>query len=116
MRRLDTRTPDHPWHPRWPRPARLLRRPEPLDQVLAELPDRAPYRFAWRGRPHIVTHADGPERVTGEWWRRGSERDAVRDYFHLEDEAGRRFWLFRRGDGVRKETGDLSWHLHGAFG
>lgn len=115
VRRLDTRTPDHPWHPRWPRPARLLRRPEPLDQVLAELPDRAPYRFAWRGRPHIVTHADGPERVTGEWWRRSGERDAVRDYFRVEDTEGRRFWLFRRGDGVRADTGDLSWYIHGTF-
>jgi len=41
---------------------------------------------------------------------------AVRDYFQVEDEAGRRFWLFRRGDGERDVTGDLSWYLHGVFG
>lgn len=115
VRRLDRRAPDHPWHPRWPRPARLLRRPEPLDQVLAELPDRAPYRFAWRGSLHLVVQADGPERITGEWWRRPGERDAVRDYFRVEDSEGRRFWLFRRGDGTRAETGDLSWYIHGTF-
>ena len=116
VRRLRAEGDDHPWHPRWPRPALLLRRPEPVEFVLAELPDQPPRRFTWRGRSHLVVHADGPERIVGEWWRRSCERDAVRDYFSLEDEAGRRFWLFRRGDGVRPETGDLSWHLHGAGG
>jgi protein ImuB len=115
VRQLDRRTSDHPWHARWPRPTRLLRRPEPLDHVLAEMPDRAPYRFTWRGCQHMVAHADGPERITGEWWRRTGERDAVRDYFRVEDSEGRRFWLFRRGDGVRIETGDLSWYMHGTF-
>lgn len=116
VRRLDARAPDHPWHPRWPRPARLLHRPERLDHVLAELPDQPPRRFTWRGEQHQVVRGDGPERITGEWWRRGAERDAVRDYFRVEDEAGRRFWLFRRGDGVRPETGDLLWFIHGTFG
>ncbi|MFW2851888.1 DUF6504 family protein [Sphingomonas sp. TX0543] len=116
VRRLDERPPDHPWHPRWPRPVRLLHRPELLDHVLAELPDQPPRRFTWRGERHQVVRGDGPERITGEWWRRGAERDAVRDYFRVEDEAGRRFWLFRRGDGVRPETGDLGWFIHGTFG
>ena len=115
VRHLDRRAPDHPWHPRWPRPARLLRRPERLDHVLAELPDQPPRRFTWRGVAHRVIHADGPERITGEWWRRTGERDAVRDYFQVEDEAGTRFWLFRRGDGERAVTGDLSWYMHGTF-
>ena len=115
VRQLDRRASDHPWHPRWPRPARLLRRPEPVDHVMAELPDHAPRRFTWRGRPHVVIHADGPERVTGEWWRRPGERYAVRDYFRVEDEHGRRYWLFRRGDGARAETGDLTWYIHGTF-
>lgn len=107
---------DHPWHRRWPRPSRLLPRPEPVEHVLAELPDHPPKRFTWRGESYRVVRAEGPERITGEWWRRAAEHDAVRDYFHLEDEQGRRFWLFRRGDGWRPETGDLSWHMHGAFG
>ncbi len=116
VRQLD-RAPDlHPWHPRWPRPVRLLRRPELLDHVLAELPDQPPKRFTWRGTTHRVVRADGPERILGEWWKRGSERHSVRDYFQVEDEAGQRFWLFRRGDGEREETGDLAWFLHGAFG
>jgi len=113
VRRLDGRAPDHPWHPRWPRPVWLLGRPERIDHVLAELPDRPPRRFTWRGIAHVVVRAEGPERVSGEWWRRAAERDAVRDYFRVEDEAGQRFWLFRRGDGVRGVTGDLSWFIHG---
>ena len=39
----------------------------------------------------------------------------MRDYFQVEDEAGHRFWLFRRGDGEDPRTGDLSWYLHGVF-
>lgn len=106
----------HPWHPEWPKPARLLRRPERLDHVIAELPDHAPRRFTWRGQPHRVVCADGPERIHGEWWKRTAEAEQVRDYFRVEDEAGHRYWLFRRGDGERTATGDLSWYLHGVFG
>ncbi|NIJ21497.1 protein ImuB [Sphingomonas naasensis] len=106
----------HPWHPEWPKPTRLLRRPERLDHVVAELPDHAPRRFTWRGRPHRVVRADGPERVHGEWWKHVAEAEHVRDYFRVEDEEGRRYWLFRRGDGERSATGDLSWYLHGVFG
>lgn len=113
VRNLDAREVDHPWHPRWPRPVHLLRHPERIEHVLAELPDQPPRRFTWRGVSHRVVRADGPERIAGEWWRRVAETQAVRDYFSVEDEEGRRFWLFRRGDGVRAETGDLSWHLHG---
>ena len=116
VRKLDRNPALHPWHPEWPKPARLLRRPERLDHVMAELPDHAPRRFTWRGTPHKVVRADGPERVHGEWWKRGAERDSVRDYFRVEDEAGCRYWLFRKGDGERAATGDLSWYLHGVFG
>ena len=99
--------------PDWPRPARLLARPEPLSAVMALLPDQPPRRFEWRGRPHRVTSADGPERIHGEWWRREAETWGVRDYYRVEDEAGGRWWIFRRGDGVDAATGDLSWWMHG---
>ena len=64
---------------------------------------------------HVV-RADGPERIAGEWWRRSAETNAIRDYFRVEDAGGHRYWLFRRGDGERGATGDLSWYLHGLFG
>lgn len=104
------------WPEPWPRPVRMLRRPERLDGVMALLPDQPPRRFVWRGITHVVTHADGPERITGEWWKRASEAYAIRDYFRLENERGERFWVFRRGDGEDGRTGDLSWHMHGLFG
>jgi protein ImuB len=105
-----------PWHALWPKPARLLPRPERIDHVMAELPDHAPRRFTWRGRAHRIVRADGPERIHGEWWKRSAERDSIRDYFRVEDEEGRRYWLFRSGDGERAASGDLSWYLHGIFG
>lgn len=116
VRRLDASVPADPWHPRWPRPVRLLHRPERIDHVLAELPDFPPARFTWRGRTHRVVRGDGPERIFGEWWRAAAERHSVRDYFQVEDEAGHRFWLFRRGDGRQPETGNLSWYMHAAMG
>ena len=104
------------WPSGWPRPVRLLARPERVDKVIAELPDQPPLRFSWRGRTHRVRKADGPERIHGEWWARPGEADAVRDYFQVEDDDGARFWLFRRGDGTDPGTGDLSWWMHGAMG
>jgi protein ImuB len=103
------------WPEHWPRPARLLAHPERIE-TLALLPDQPPTAFTWRGVRRRVKRADGPERIFGEWWRRDGEVDAVRDYFQLEDEAGERFWVFRRGDGERPATGDLTWFLHGLFG
>ena len=102
------------WPSQWPRPTRLLSRPERIDTV-ALLPDQPPVAFTWRGVRRRVKRADGPERIFGEWWRRDGELDAVRDYFQLEDVAGERFWVFRRGDGEQPVTGDLSWWLHGLF-
>lgn len=98
----------------WPRPVRLLRRPEPVE-ALALLPSYPPRAFTWRRVRHLVTRADGPERITGEWWRATAERDAVRDYWTVENQAGRRFWLFRQGDGADPATGSLGWFLHGFF-
>jgi len=102
------------WTTSWPRPARLLPRPEPVD-AMSMLPDHPPRAFTWRRVRHRVVRADGPERITGEWWRRSSERAAVRDYWVVEDEDGCRFWLFRQGDGLDPATGGLAWFLHGFF-
>lgn len=102
--------------PAWKRPIRLFPRPEPLARVIALMPDQPPRRFEWRGKTYKVVAGDGPERVHGEWWRRDAEVWAVRDYYRVEDEAGGRYWVFRRGDGFEDDTGDLSWWMHGVFG
>ncbi len=129
------------WPDPWPRPARLLPRPEPIE-TLALLPGHPPVSFTWRGIRRRVKRADGPERVFGEWWKRDAELFAVRDYFRVEDEAGERFWIYRSGDGedaprfetrrcraaARRDalragqrgedtaTGSHQWFLHGIFG
>jgi protein ImuB len=102
------------WPLHWPRPTRLLARPEPIE-TLALLPDHPPVTFTWRGNRRRIKRADGPERVFGEWWKRDAELIAVRDYFQVEDEAGERFWIFRSGDGEHADTGSQHWFLHGIF-
>jgi protein ImuB len=102
------------WPADLPRPVRLLHPPQPVE-VLALLPDHPPVAFTWRRVRHRIRHADGPERIAGEWWKRDREWFLVRDYFRVEDEDGRRFWLFRRGNGNDSDTGDMRWFLHGFF-
>ena len=96
--------------PAWPRPARLLTPPQPVE-AMSVLPDYTPARFTWRRRQHRIRRADGPERIAGEWWRHEDETAALRDYWHVEDDAGRRFWLYRRED----DTDGLHWFVHGVF-
>jgi protein ImuB len=97
-----------------PRPIRLFEPPEPVEAFWL-LPDDPPFRFAWRRRRHRVTRADGPERIAEEWWRpEGSGAvDAIRDYYRVEDEVGRRFWLFRAG--LHGHDRPPRWFVHGVF-
>ncbi|SIT87038.1 protein ImuB [Pontibaca methylaminivorans] len=103
------------WPDNWPRPARLLPHPEPIE-TMALLPDHPPAWFIWRGTRHMIARADGPERIFGEWWTRDAELAAVRDYFRVEDTSGARYWIFRAGDGEDAATGSQRWFLHGLFG
>lgn len=103
-----------PWSNDWKRPTRLLPRPETIE-VLALLPDSPPRTFKWRGQRRRVVQADGPERVFGEWWKRDPELESVRDYFYLVDETGKRYWVFRDGDGEFDDTGKQGWYMHGLF-
>ncbi len=94
------------------RPLLLLERPEAAD-VLAVVPDGPPRHFRWRGVLHQVAEAQGPERITPEWWRRTAER--TRDYYVVEDVEGRRFWLYRAG--LYGRSGPTpQWFVHGVFG
>lgn len=110
VRRLDPLAP--PTRLDWPQklasPGRLLDPPEPVE-VTALLPDHPPAAFTWRGVHRRVVHADGPERVNGEWWKSDSELSSSRDYYRVEDETGARYWLFR--DAPAEAGG--RWWLHG---
>ncbi|MEM1046264.1 MAG: DNA polymerase Y family protein [Pseudomonadota bacterium] len=76
------------------RPIRFLSPAEPIE-TLAEVPEGPPIRFRWRKVSYDVRLAEGPERIAPPWWQ-GDTRPP-RDYFRVEDAAGRRFWLFREG-------------------
>ncbi|RFC62694.1 DNA polymerase Y family protein [Fulvimarina endophytica] len=104
------------------RPLRMLVRPEPVEASFV-VPDGAPVSFRWRRALYRVRRAEGPERIAGEWWH---EDRPARDYFRIEDEAGRHFWLFREAahdtdldpdfvmtTGAR--AGSPAWYMHGLF-
>jgi protein ImuB len=103
------------------RPILLLDPPEPVEAI-AELPDGAPARFTWRRLSRRVTRADGPERLSPEWWRPRPDGRQVRtrDYYRVEDDAGGRYWLFREGLYGREYSGAPeerapSWWMHGVL-
>ena len=127
---VDSHSPDRAWRRRsavngrdpvegaaWParplRPVRMFQHPHTVEteiptEVAAE--GGPPAAFRWRGRRHAVRGAEGPERVAPEWWRMDPAwASGARDYWRIEDETGRRFWLSRT---VRPPE----WRLHGLFG
>src|SRR5690606_37564305 len=94
------------------RPLRLLSRPEPVEAFAAIVPDGPPSRFRWRRVLHDVARAEGPERISPEWWL-DQETAQERDYFRLEVASGHRFWVYRQG----RYTSNYqpTWHMHGIF-
>ena len=106
--------------PSWPAPEQirplLLLPPEPAD-VTALIPDGPPRPFCWRGVIHGVKDAQGPERIASEWWRNRQphgEIEPTRDYYLIEDDEGRRLWIYREGLYGREITA-ARWFVHGLF-
>jgi len=92
-----------------PRPMQIVSPPE-LIEVTAPIPDYPPLNFRYKGQLHKVVKADGPERIEQEWWIQDGQH---RDYYAVEDEEGRRYWLFRSGH--YNEVKSPKWFLHGFF-
>lgn len=86
------------------RPTRLLRAPVGIE-VLAVVPDGPVLRFRHAGRDHAVARWAGPERVETGWWR---GRGVRRDYYRVEDDAARRYWIF-------KDLAAGGWFVQGFF-
>lgn len=103
------KTPESDWRTDKPRPMQILDRPEPIE-AMALTPDYPPKLFVWKGEQHIIVGADGPERIEREWWLEPGEH---RDYYIVEDEAGRRYWVFRSGH--YNAENNQHWYLHGFF-
>ena len=94
------------------RPIHLFDPPQRIETVMAEVPDGPPRRFRWRRQLHEVARAEGPERIAPEWWRR-REPGQARDYYRVEDQRGRRLWIFRLG--LYGVDDDPRWYVHGLF-
>ena len=95
------------------RPSLLLARPEAV--MVAANPDAAPASVTWRGRECGVVASVGPERIAGAWWEAGdtggdgvSSCNSARDYFKVQDRAGRWLWVYR-------ETRTGRWFAHGLW-
>ncbi|MEX0717390.1 MAG: DNA polymerase Y family protein [Planctomycetaceae bacterium] len=89
---------------RLPRPLHLLIEPAAVE-VVSVVPDGPPVRLRWRNHSHVVRFAWGPERIAAGWWR---SPHVERDYYRVETDDGRRFWLYREETASR-------WYLHGTF-
>jgi protein ImuB len=96
------------------RPQRLLDRAEAIDVIYAT-PEGMPRRFVWRRGVHDIARAEGPERIAPEWWRQSSSA-RLRDYYRVEDSAGRRYWIYREGLIGDGRGGAPGWFIHGLFG
>ena len=96
------------------RPQRLLDRPEAIDVIYAT-PEGMPRRFVWRRAVHDIARAEGPERIAPEWWRLPSSA-RLRDYYRVEDNIGRRYWIYREGVIGDGRGGAPNWFIHGLFG
>ncbi|MGL5012340.1 MAG: Y-family DNA polymerase [Paracoccaceae bacterium] len=95
------------------RPLRLLDHAEEI-RVLYAVPEGPPAQFVWRKRTHRTVRYQGPERIAPEWWQ-DQPGTRLRDYFKVEDEQGRRYWLYREGLHDDGRGGDPRWFLHGMF-
>ncbi len=92
----------------WPtgheRPLHLFP-PEPLDCTGPQ----PPHRFRWRRQVLTTTAAQGPERLTPEWWLDDPAwRNGLRDYWRVETAQGLRLWMFHT-----PQAG--GWAVHGVF-
>lgn len=117
------------------RPIHLLPRPEPVQLVAHRGVNKSlPLSgFTWRRARHFLAAAEGPERISGTWWRSTLPPDrsveetnyfalcedggAARDYWRVESEEGNRFWLFHLPFPLLRDAQDVMprWFLHGLF-
>lgn len=91
----------------WPdRPARVLKKPEPLvkeGRVLKTLGGRQWKAVSW----------EGPERLSGEWWKDSEFEGFNRDYYRVVTEGGEQLWVFVNKKARGSKTPEF--YLHGYF-
>jgi len=92
------------------RPTNVFPVPQPI-KVTAPIPDYPPMNFHFNNKLHKVVKADACERIEPEWWIDGGLQ---RDYYIVENEEGKRYWLYRLGHYNEEEKPE--WFIHGVFG
>jgi protein ImuB len=86
------------------RPSVVFEKPSPA-QVISLVPDGPPRWIRWKNEGGEVIAGDGPERLMFQWW---DSDIAARDYYRVEDEHGRRLWMFRDAESNQ-------WFVHGQW-
>lgn len=88
--------------------------PEPVVTKGLGQPGHPPARFTWRRMSFSTLRADGPERITPEWWFDDPEwRSGLRDYWRVETREGPRLWLFHTPQAPAWPA--ASWFAQGEF-
>lgn len=94
------------------RPARMLKKPELLVREGEEL-----VRTSRRNQRWSIVRWEGPERINGEWWEGGFDRD----YFRVHTSAGEQLWIYLAppaltsdGNGAMR-AGNPEFYLQGFF-
>ena len=82
---------------------RALRLLEPPEAVEVEHAAGVPCAMWWRGARLPFRRIEGPERLSGDWWRDDTYR---RDYWRCESETGGAFVVFQASD---------DWFVHGWY-
>ncbi len=80
-------------------PAVLRLLPRPLPVCVRSVEGRPAEVWDERGH-HEVTAAEGPERLSGEWWKAPYRRE----YFRVCTSEGELLWLFREGTATRSTS------------
>jgi protein ImuB len=99
-----------PNHPDVHAPAvlRLLDAPEVVD---VEIPHGIPAAVWWRGTRWDIVHADGPERLSGDWWR----ADAfARDYWRCRAEGAGELLMYGE-TAAQTVTVPMRWYVQGWY-
>jgi len=93
------------------RPLMIFTPPQPAS-VIAAVPDGPPMSLTWRRVTRRILRHAGPERIAPEWWR-GETGVRPRDYYMVEDDRGRRYWIFREGLYGEEGGPPPKWFVHG---
>ncbi|MEK6579637.1 MAG: hypothetical protein AABZ55_10460, partial [Bdellovibrionota bacterium] len=87
------------------RPSRVVRDPERLSMQEGSLVHP-------NGRRWQVLQWNGPERLSGEWWKDVSLRGFYRDYFRVVTATGEKLWVFINR---LEQEEEAIFYLHGFF-